>query len=155
MLCNLTKSADALAKLRDLTDSVWGKLSEFEITRHTQHSIAPTKLILNSNLAKSRSLITPISVAYRFDILHRARQWYCRALCKISKRLDNWEIRYRQTRFQFKMSYGGIQTYTAQAPQVTVLGIGRSVIQGKTHSGTPGVESSLSNAYSWPRLHIQ
>ena len=26
----------------------------------------------------------------RFEILHRARQWYCRALCNKSNRLGNW-----------------------------------------------------------------
>ena len=29
-----------------------------------------------------------------FDILHRARQWHCHALSKISKQLDIWKIRY-------------------------------------------------------------
>ena len=46
----------------------------------------------------------------RFAILHRVRQWYCRALCKISKRLDYSIGRYRQRRIRepgFKMTFGG------------------------------------------------
>ena len=34
-----------------------------------------------------------------FAILHRTRQYNCRALCKISIQLGNWEISYGQTRF--------------------------------------------------------
>ena len=35
----------------------------------------------------------------RFDILHRARQYHCRSLCNISKRLGNWKICPGQTWF--------------------------------------------------------
>ena len=57
-------------------------------------------MILNSNLAKSRASVRSISVVQFncFEILLRARQYHCRALWKISKRLGNCKISYGQTR---------------------------------------------------------
>ena len=44
----------------------------------------PPQLILNSNLAKSRSPISSIPVLKSFWMLYRTRQYHCRALCKVS-----------------------------------------------------------------------
>ena len=41
----------------------------------------PPKLILNSNLAKSRLWIIYLSFSDRSEMLHRAREWYYCALC--------------------------------------------------------------------------
>ena len=42
-----------------------------------------------------------------FEILHRAWQWYCHALCKISKLLDNWNRWFEfLVRFELMMSFG-------------------------------------------------
>ena len=44
---------------------------------------------------KSREILfvhNMFQLSNRFDILHRARQYRWRALCTISKRLDNWPI---------------------------------------------------------------
>ena len=46
-----------------------------------------SKLILNSFVQNTN----------RLQNLHRTRQWYCRALCKISKRFNKWSISYVQT----------------------------------------------------------
>ena len=54
-----------------------------------------TSLVHNTHL--SCNLFS--SCQFVFEILHKARQWYCRALCKISKRFHNWETSYEQTRF--------------------------------------------------------
>ena len=43
----------------------------------------------------SRNLVYPLNIGQlsnRFEILHRARQRYCRTLCKISQRLSDSEI---------------------------------------------------------------
>ena len=52
--------------------------------------------ILNSNLVRPQH---PFQVSTRFENLHKTRQWYCRALCKISPRCDNWAMIYKQTSF--------------------------------------------------------
>ena len=41
----------------------------------------------------------PFQLPNHFEILHRARQYHCRALWQISKWLSNWVISYGQTRF--------------------------------------------------------
>ena len=41
----------------------------------------------------------PFQLSNNFDILHRAWQYPCHALCKIPKRLVHWEITYEQMRF--------------------------------------------------------
>ena len=41
----------------------------------------------------------------RFEILHRARKPWCRALCKISKQLDARIVRYRRA------NIGGFEPY--------------------------------------------
>ena len=48
---------------------------------------------------KSReiSFVYNIRSSNRFEMLHRARQYNCRALCKISARLDNCKRSYGQT----------------------------------------------------------
>ena len=44
--------------------------------------------------------LTSCYLSKRFEILHRARQCHCRALCKVSKRVvDKWYERYGRTRF--------------------------------------------------------
>ena len=59
--------------------------------------------VQNSSLTQiSCNLIRPshpFQLSNHFVILLRARQYHCRALCKISKRLDKWQISYGQTRF--------------------------------------------------------
>ena len=50
----------------------------------------------------SRNLVHPehpFQWSNRFENLHRARQWHCRVLCKISKRFDSWGRHFGQTRF--------------------------------------------------------
>ena len=42
----------------------------------------------------------PFQLSSRFEMLHRARQWHCRALCEISKRFDDWKLSNRQIRFR-------------------------------------------------------
>ena len=67
---------------------------------HPKHTI-------NSNLAKYRSYITSFKSSNLLDILHRARQYHCRFLCKISKRLDHWIMVERDfAGFEFKMIFG-------------------------------------------------
>ena len=51
-----------------------------------------SEIYLNPTLAWCSFLIPYFSIAVSFETLHRARQWYCRALCKISKRYDNPNI---------------------------------------------------------------
>ena len=53
----------------------------------------------------SRKFFCPLLIIHvlnRFEILHRARQWYCRALCKMSKRSGFWNGYYEQTTFRKK-----------------------------------------------------
>ena len=66
------------------------------------------KRILISNLAKSRSPIT-----YRVGILDRSRQWYCRTLREVWKRLDDWHGCYGQTRF--------LEFHIAQHPRYQII----------------------------------
>ena len=54
----------------------------------------PSDLILNPNLPKSRLSTASIQLSNQFEILHRARQWYCHALGKILKRSVDWSMRY-------------------------------------------------------------
>ena len=51
---------------------------------------------ISRDLVRSKE---PLKSSNRFEHLHRARQYYCRALCKISNWRDNWAISYGQTRF--------------------------------------------------------
>ena len=63
-----------------------------------------------------------------FEILHRAWQWYCRALCKIAKWLDSWNGGYGRMRFcEIKMNFEGYQSYIAQYPLRTRGGYQGSV----------------------------
>ena len=55
-------------------------------------------------VAKSRSSITLISCGNRYKILHRERQCYYHALCKISKRLGDYVVNYGQTIFRLDSS---------------------------------------------------
>ena len=65
----------------------------------------------SSSTQISRNLIRPIHPFYwpnRFENLHRARQYHCRAPCKISKRLANLKNNLCSkilVRFQYKMSF--------------------------------------------------
>ena len=58
--------------------------------------VAIQDLISNSNFMK---LLCP-ELIYQlpncFEILHRAWQWYCHALCKLSKQLGKWNLCYGQ-----------------------------------------------------------
>ena len=62
-----------------------------------QYTISlPPKLISRSNVT-STLLISHLFG--HFEILHRARQWHCRALCKISKWFNNWNAYYGRIGF--------------------------------------------------------
>ena len=62
-----------------------------------QYWISVRKTIWNSNLVKSGSPLTYLLVIQNF---HRTRQWYCRAQCKISVRLDNYNACNGRTGFR-------------------------------------------------------
>ena len=70
----------------------------------------------------------PITFSHRssnhFEILHRVRQWYCRALYKITNRLDNWNGCYRRMRFR-EMSFGWT-FYIVKHPRAPI----RRTVQG-------------------------
>ena len=72
---------------------------------------------------KSRSPVRPrhpIQLFNRFEILHEARQYHCRTICKITKWYDNRYISYGQRRFHkigLRMSFGRI-SYIAQHPRL-------------------------------------
>ena len=77
---------------------------------------------ISKNVVKSHlhacSLI--LSQLYHFDILHRARQWHCRALCKISKCNSTISVNVMKgrdfARVQLKMNFGPIP-YVAMVPE--------------------------------------
>ena len=60
------------------------------------HSPNQSYIILHAEnhlkLQSRKILFSQNLVLCRFEILHRARQWYCRALCKISKRFSKWNV---------------------------------------------------------------
>ena len=54
----------------------------------------------SSSIQISRNTVRPFQLSNCLEILHRARQYHCRALYKIAKQLDNWERCYGRTRFR-------------------------------------------------------
>ena len=54
-----------------------------------------------------------------FEMLRRARQYHCLALCKNSKRFDNWNECYRRTRFHEIWVSDGYPICTARAVTCT------------------------------------
>ena len=57
------------------------------------YNVGYTQKYILTQLSHDVVFSYPISrLPNRFETLHRARQWYCRALCKISKRYDNPNI---------------------------------------------------------------
>ena len=84
----------------------------------------PLKFILNHI---SRNLLCPYLICQlwdRLEISHRAMQWHCRALCKISKRSDNWHVCYGSMIFGdiwTKTSFGPSYITTAPVLHVTLL----------------------------------
>ena len=89
--------------------SVW-VFAECLSVYHSQHLSAlgtdmGTSLWWNftQNLSETHKFVCHwvfIVLSNHFDILHRAQQYNCCALCKISKWLDNCNLRYEQTKFQ-------------------------------------------------------
>ena len=64
---------------------------------------------------KLKTCVFPLIVAQLSDcleILYRAWQWHCHALCKISKWLGNWNGCYELIKFLSKLSFGGIPYVT-------------------------------------------
>ena len=75
----------------------------------------------NSNMSHQTQMCPPLNSQWpnHFEILHRARHWHCRALCKILKWLDHWNGCYERTIFfkiWVKMSFKGI-SYMPTAPR--------------------------------------
>ena len=56
--------------------------------------------------------------SYRFDILHRRRQYHCRALCKILKWLGKWNWWYRRQSLECKICFVGISYITNNSPYI-------------------------------------
>ena len=81
------------------------------------------KLLSNSNLAKSRSSITPVSVYLIVLQFCRARQFHCGALCKITKQLDNWEPGDGQTRFLARFRFSRTDILCCTIPLVWTVNI--------------------------------
>ena len=61
-----------------------------------QYRISPESQIKTSRHRQQH----PFWLRNLFEILHRARQYHCRALCNISEQLDNWDIRYGKTGYR-------------------------------------------------------
>ena len=78
---------------------VWSPWTQRRKPRALCNKRYPLEAHFNSNPVKSRLSITSISVVLSFWIFSRARQWCCRAVCKISKRFGSCEISYGQTLF--------------------------------------------------------
>ena len=65
-------------------------------------------------------LLWSLQLPSRFAILHRARQWYCDALCQILKGLIKQNCCFKErhfARFEFNMNFGCI-FHIAQGPKV-------------------------------------
>ena len=86
-----------MPEVQALLSSPWRARNVLPNTWTTHLDIGTS--ILNSNLAKSRLSLLIFWLPNCFEILRRARQWYCRALCQISKRFGNWNGCYGRTRF--------------------------------------------------------
>ena len=61
--------------------------------------IHPKLILKTKNSRYPVCLNYPFHLSNRLAILHRARQWYCRTLWKITKRVDSWTISWGIKRF--------------------------------------------------------
>ena len=68
----------------------------------------------SSHTQISRCLVCPrrlvSQLRNRSKNLHPTRQWYCRTLSKIDNSSDNWNLYYRQTKFQSMSVLDEVQT---------------------------------------------
>ena len=111
--------------------------SKFCLLRKRGLGLLQYRISFHNHLKNSYKIfksITPIQISKHLEILHIAWQWYCRALCKISKwSSDYWEINNGQRnfiRFELVVNFGGM-SYIATAR--SVVPTGQETCKGTTH----------------------
>ena len=115
------------------------------------YNIRP-KLILNSNLAKSHLLITPVSIVLSFEIVHKAQQCTCRAMFQF--KMIGW-LKYvmdkrDSTSCVLEMSFGRI-SYIAQSSSL----LGWSWSLNTNDHGTMIINATFVMVFSYFRLETR